>query len=321
MSYNYSNYTQFGMKNVTERYAYAVWSIFVVICSLLGDTTILVASIKYKAFKLNKIVLTFIQHMAACDLLNSMESLLPTAVSVICNGGGSSSTLNLVRFLFFYHVNTASPAFVAAMTLAKLLVLRYPLRARSWLKRRAHKVCAGIWLASFYAPAVHLLVDKDDVIFDYRLYVCSYQYTKSIWKTLLPVIAILSSLTPTITIIVSTVLILKKAKRAVKEAHQSLRWQGIMTVVLTATVYSVSYLPITVYFMAESLAETYPSAPGTFFTEFYKVAGSVAYCNVLANFFVYSLTVDSFRSFLKKVFETAASIPFLIVFFQGSVSL
>ena len=138
---------------------------------------------------------------------------------------------------------------------------------------------------------------------------------------MLPVIAILSSLAPTITIIVSTVLILKKAKRAVNEAHKSLRWQGIMTVVLTATVYSVSYLPITVYFMAESLAETYPSAPGTFFTEFYKVAGSVAYCNVLANFFVYSLTVDSFKSFLKKVFEKAASFSFLTVFFQGSVSL
>ena len=296
MSYDYSNYTQFGMKNVTERYAYAVWSIFVVICSLLGDTTILVASIKYKAFKLNKIVLTFIQHMAACDLLNSMASLLPTAVSVICNGGGSSRTLNLVRFLFFYHVNTASPAFVAAMTLTKLLVLRYPLRARSWLKRRAHKVCAGIWLASFYAPAVHLLVDKDDVIFDYRLYQCTYMYTKSVWKVLLPAIALTALVVPNVTIIVSTVLLLKKAKRAVKGAQKSLRWQGIMTVVLTVTVYSVSYLPMTVYFIAEPLVEKDQSVPGPFFIEFYRVAGSVTNCNILANFFVYCLTVNSFYS-------------------------
>ena len=223
MSYNYSNYTQFGIKNTAERYVYVGWTIFTVLCSLLGDTTILVASIKYKAFNLNKIVLAFIQHIAACDLLNAVGSVLPTAVSAIYNSGGSSETLNRARFFFYYHVNTASPSFIAAMTLSKLLILRYPLRARSWLKRHAHKVCAGIWLGTCYAPAVHLLVDKDDVIFDYRLYQCTYMYTKSVWKVLLPAIALTALVVPNITIIVSTVLLLKKAKKAVKGAQKSLR--------------------------------------------------------------------------------------------------
>ena len=77
MPYNYSNFTQFGIKNNVERYAYAGWQIFVVICSLLGDTTILVASIKYKAFRLNKIVVVLIEHVVASDLVQAVANLLP----------------------------------------------------------------------------------------------------------------------------------------------------------------------------------------------------------------------------------------------------
>ena len=317
MSYNYSNYTQFGMKNDVERYAYAGGLLFVVLCSFLGDTTILVASIKYKAFRLHKTVVVLIQHIAACDLLNAAGSLLPTAVSAICNGGGSSKLINWVRFFMNYYVNTATPGFITAMTLGKLLLLKYPLRVGMWSERRAHKVCAGIWLVSFAVPALHFL-DENDVIFDYRVYDCSYQYTKTIWAILLPVTALIALFAPNVTIIVSTVLLLKEAKKAVKGTHESLRWQGIMTVVLTATVYSVSYLPITVYFIAEDLVEKYQE-PAAFFMEFYRVAGSIVNFNVLANFFVYSLTVDSFRSFLKKVFQNTVSFLFHAVYVPGSV--
>ena len=148
MPYNYSNFTQFAMKNNVERYVYIGWNIFVVICSLLGDTTILVASIKYKAFRLNKIVVVLIEHVAACDLLHAVTSVLPATISAIRNCGGSSSTLNTVKFFITYYLITASPAFITAMTLGKLLVLKHPLRVGRWSKRRAHKVCAGIWLVS-----------------------------------------------------------------------------------------------------------------------------------------------------------------------------
>ena len=319
MPYDYSDFNHFSIKNNVERYAYIGWNIFVIICSILGDTTILVASIKYKAFRLNKIVVVLIEHVAACDLLQVVGNILPATISAIRNRGGCSKILCYVDFFLTYYLNTTSSSFIAAMTLGKLLLLKYPLRVGMWSKKRAHKVCAGIWLVSFAVPALHIL-DKNDVIFDYRVYDGSYQYTKTIWTILLPVTALIALFAPNVTIIVSTVLLLKEAKKAVKGTRESLRWQGIMTVVLTATVYSVSYLPITVYFIAEDLVEKYQE-PAAFFMEFYRVAGSVMIFNILSNFFVYSLTVDSFRSFLKKVFEKAASFPFLTVFFQGSVSL
>ena len=280
---------------------------FVVICSLLGDTTILVASIKYKAFHLSKIVVVLIEHVAVSDLLQVVANFLPVEICVISNSGISSKTQCYVEFFNTYYLNTASAAFIAAMTLGKLLLLKHPLRAATWTKEQLHKVCAGIWLVSLYVPLLHLLVDKDDVAFDYRVYHCTYLYTKSVWKMLMPVLALLALFAPNVIIITSASLILKEAKKIVSRTHEKLRWQGITTVVLTATVYTLSILPITVYFVAESLVEKGQPAPGSFFKEFYMLGVGIMGCNYLANFFVYSLTVDSFRSFLKTQFGKTSS--------------
>ena len=71
MSKNYSNYALFGIHNDVERLAYAGWLMLVVVSSFLGDTLILVASIRYNAFRLHRMVVVYIQHIAACDLLNA----------------------------------------------------------------------------------------------------------------------------------------------------------------------------------------------------------------------------------------------------------
>ena len=79
-----------------------------------------------------------------------------------------------------------------------------------------------------------------------------------------------------------------------------------MTVVLTAAVYSVSFVPITIYFIVKPFVKKAPE-PGPFYLEFYRVAVSAMNFNVLANFFVYSLTVTSFRNFLKTQFQQKVS--------------
>ena len=250
-----------------------------VICSLLGDTTILIASIKYKAFTLHKIVLTFIQHVAVCDLITALFSTLPNALSAFYNSGGSSKILNHARFFITFYVSTMSASLIAAMSLGKLLLLKYPLRAASWSKRQTHKICVGIWITLLFTPVLHFLVDKDDVIFDYRVYTSTYMYLSSVWKTLLPIITFLVLFVPNSTIIISTFLLLKEARKVVRGTEESLRWQGIMTVVLTATVYTLSILPITVYLIVGLLLEKDPE-PGPFFVEFFRVAISALNLNV-----------------------------------------
>ena len=312
MSYDYSNYTKFGIKNEVERYAYAGWMIFVVFCSLLGDTIILVASIKYRAFKLHKIVVVFIQHLAVCDLFDSIGNILPAIVTFIANSGGSSQDFNYVRFFITYYVNCVISYLTCAVTLGKLLLLKYPLRTGSWTTMQAHKSAAAIWmvLLSVSIPTLHLLIDKDDVTFDYRVYFCTYKYSSSVWKILSPINS-LAMFAPNIVIVVSSILLLKEARNVVRGTRESLHWKGVMPVVLTATIYTLSYIPAIVYFMAEPFVTKNPLTPGIFYVELYRAMTAILGINVLGNFFVYSLTVTSFRSFLKIKMRSRQTALFL----------
>ena len=194
--YDFSNSEMFGIKNDAERYLWAGWLTFVFVSSLLGDSLILIASIKYKAFNLHKMIVTFIQHIAVCDLLNAVGSVAPAMLSTIYNAGSPNKFIDHVRLFIVYYTSTSSSVFISALTLGKLLLLRYPLKLGSLSKRDTHKLCAGIWVLCLYIPVIHLVIDKDDVIFDYRIYSCTYGYTDSTWRILNPIHAVFFLATP-----------------------------------------------------------------------------------------------------------------------------
>ena len=153
---------------------------FVIISSLIGDSLILIGSIKYRAFRLHKVVVTFIQHMAICDLVKTLSDVMPNMISSIYKSGGQNKLLMYARFFLTYYTSTANSLLISGLTLFKLLLLNYPFRIGIGYssKKKAHKVCIGIWLASVYMPAIHLIVNKDDVIFDYRNYNFMYRYVQ-----------------------------------------------------------------------------------------------------------------------------------------------
>ena len=294
--YNYSNKTLFGIKTDAERYAWAMWNIFVILVSFLGDTTILVASIKYKAFRMNKIIVAIIQHIAVCDLLCSLY-LVPSAISLITDGMILDYKLCNIRLFLSHHANTVSLLLICVLTLGKLRLLKNPFARCS--RTKAHEICAGIWIASFYVPALHLLVDMEDPIFDYSLlHGCLFRYSSGRVKWLMPVIAVITKFGPNLVIVVATVLLLLEARTGTDGSRRNLRWQGIMTVVSTATAYTLSVLPIAIYCIAEPSVSKDPLSPGPFYIYYYRIAVAFMNFNILSHFFVYSLTVSSFKIFL-----------------------
>ena len=114
--YDYSNRTMFGM-NDNERYIYAGWMITVVTFSLVGDAVILISSIKYGAFRLPQVLVTFIQHIAAADFIASLTKGLPIVISTLVNG----VAFNDIRFNYFsffmgYYIFTVSPFLIFVTT-------------------------------------------------------------------------------------------------------------------------------------------------------------------------------------------------------------
>jgi hypothetical protein len=278
--------------------------------SLFGDTCILVASIKYKAFVIHKVIVKFIQHIAVCDLFLSITYLSPIPISLIVDGWVLGSAICHLQPYVLAYTFVAGVLLICAMTATKLLLLKYHLRAKSWSAKHTHIACGGIWLLSFYLPMCLLIVEKDDVFFTYRTYSCFYMFSSKTWTMLTPISAIVFGVIPNIIIFVTSILLLKEARKVVRRSGESLKWQGVMTVLLTVTAYTVSYLPPVLYHIVSFVIKK-PSEPGPFQREVVRFVASIVCLNTMANFFVYSLTVRSFRTFL------LSKTRQILAFFQG----
>ena len=112
-----------------------------------------------------------------------------------------------------------------------------------------------------------------------------------------PILAFPLLLTPICQVIVTSINLLVIAKRVAHRGRDNLKWQGIVTTALTATVFCISYLPFFAYLMMESIVdEKFKSLK--VYNNFYRVTLSCSSLSIISNFYIYNLTVRSFRSFV-----------------------
>ena len=282
----------------TMKYFWAGFCLLLLISSYVGDTTILIASIKYKAFKLHNVIVVIIQHIAICDLILSSLTTVPRFVSLVAGKWVLGSFPCQWITYAEYYFNPASMFLICSMTTSKLLLLKYPLRFGTASVRSAHSFCGLAWIAALVLPATLLFVDANDMHFSYDLYRCYYGFTLHIWQYLRPLLAFSFLFAPTCLVVATSLNLLVIAKRIARRGRESLKWQGILTTLLTAAVFCLSFLP---YLVIQVILE--PNSRVTLenrrtFTHLRRVATVLPSLNIMANFFIYSLTVQSFRSFV-----------------------
>ena len=198
-----------------------------------------------------------------------------------------------------YYLYTAGPLLICAMTSSKLLILKYPLKARTWQSKKAHLICGTAWTTALVLPLMFFLVDKTDISFDYRNYGCDYIYSSNIWNWLAPLLFSVYMAIPNCIVLSTTVNLLIIAKKIARRGRENPRWEGVITTVLTATVYCISVLPYAVYRIADQSNIKSLQDPQDFFHKVYfRIARSLLYLNTISNFYIYCLTVSSFRKFL-----------------------
>ena len=180
-------------------------------------------------------------------------------------------------------------------------MVKYPLRTGTWSSRLGHKICGAIWILVLCVYTPHLvmfmLYSRDTIHFTYKDYSCDYDLTLNSpsWFILYAAVNfLLISILCYTTLLVSSTLLLVVAKRAASRHREALRWQGVTTVLLTVTVLLVSNFPISVVVVTQIIAHYSYSGTVT------RAARYLTHLNIMSNFFVYSLTVKSFRDFLKE---------------------
>ena len=296
-----SNSTVFGMTRDVERFIWGGWLVIILVVSILGNTTILLASVKFNTFKLHKVIVTFISHIAVCDLLVTIFNILSQTISIFADDWILGSWTCYLRAYISPYCNSVSLYLVCGMTVLKLILLKYPLKARTWTRRHAHISASTLWFLSLYSPLMALLVDKHDVYYDKGVSTCFFAFTSSTWEWLLPISVVFLSLIPTLLTVITSVLLVKHllyARIVAKRTQGSVPWQGIVTVVLSATVYCVSFLPVSMYFVVKSHLEMKESLQVWF-----RVGDTFKYFNVVGSFFIYNFAVFSFRTYVKLLLQ------------------
>ena len=299
MKINSSNYTKFGMHSNSERYSWAVYHIFILLSSLIGDTLILYASFQRDAFKLNEFIVTVIQYIAVSDLAYAISSALPGAISLLADNWILGDALCYGRVYLGFFIYTAAMLLIVVLTISKLLIVKYPMHRNKWTKKMAHRVCCFILMMPAQTfPILFLILDKNNIGFSHITYTCEYGFEKDIWKKLLPIITIITLFLPNVIIVAATIPTLKyliEARKSARRVQGSVPWQGALTVALTAVIYCLSTLPIIFYYVSKPFVKDHT---GQFLVHLYRVAKYLLLVNIMSNFYIYTLTVKSFRKFL-----------------------
>ena len=297
-----TNNTDMRITNPTERYTWAAYFILIILSSLIGDTLILIATIKYKAIKLHKVIVTIMQHMAVCDILTAIAATFGP-VSMIADREVLGKVPCYLSTYIVYLTFPTSFLLISAITTTKMWLVKYPLHCAAWSTRRSHVICLACWLFAATVDVAMVIVDKDNITFSYKGYKCDYHFSAEIWKWLRPVLTIFTSLLPNIVAVIATFLLLVEARKVAKRGKGTLRWQGMTTVILTAVFYCLSIVPFSVYLIGGPFVTQEPT--GWFHLQFYRSAWSILILSVVSNFYIYLLTVTSFREFILQKFSKA----------------
>ena len=238
--------------------------------------------------------------------MSSMVIVMPSMVSLIADGWVMRDIFCYLSQYLKWHAAASAAIFICMMTTSKLLMIQYPFRTRIWSRKRAHILCFINWIFWTWPVIIMLNEDKDYIYFTYIIYLCAYRIKTELMKLTLRIYFAFAS-TASIIVFVTTVMLLVKARKVVERGGKSLRWQGIITVVLTAVVYFVSIIPTTVYFTAIYPFLKDQANPTLSAAHFSRVAHFLLQLNIMSNFYIYTLTVSSFREFISSKIQLIAS--------------
>ena len=295
------NKTLHGIKSDAERGLLIFWSLITLVSSLLGDTTILVATLRYRAIKQHKVIVAVIQHLAICDLIQVVSRVIPVTMAMIMDDWIVGEFLCHVQDNSGWISAVVTLLLTCTMTTLKFLTTKHPLKIRSFSSKFGHGVCLAVWLLVLviYSPVfiVKMKYLRDTIHFSYSDYECNYGYTaqnipdwyETYFLVLFPVITVLSYTT----LIITSVLLLIVARRFARGRNQTLRKEGVITVLLTVIVLFISYLPLSLTFLTWLLGVYYSDVV-------WRVVCYVQYLNIMANFYIYCISVRSFRMFIRK---------------------
>ena len=301
--------------NTAEIVIWGTINVIILLTTMPGDALVLIGTIKYNAIRQHKVIVAIIQHLAVLDIGAAIFVVLPTIQVMITGSWEFGMFLCHVNAQIYLILAMMTPTLICFMSAIKLYIVKNPLKTATWTLKLGHKICTGLWVLILILHTPRTLFSfihaGNTIYFDFITYNCYYDVedvaskAEVTWYTLIAtsLVVILNAV-----LIGTSIALLVVAKNAADRFRNSLRWEGVTTVLATVAVYLLTTLPP----LAEAIAVL---AKYKFSMSASHAAYQLMRVAVMTNFFIYCLTVSSFREFLK-----SSILPLLMVFGVGSLS-
>jgi hypothetical protein len=294
-----TNWTSVDVPNYTKNLL-ATWSVLSIILSVVGNTTVLIATIGHNAIKFDKVSVVLIENIAMADMGEALLVIVPTTWALLNKGGtvdhffmenGFGKVLCYVvahlQFLFPF----ASAFMLCALNISKLMCLMYPLRSHVRSRLTAYCLAGVAWtLYAIRLIAVKLAHEK--VIYGHweKGFRCGADITDRVsWPDVVFMaffggvlsVVLISSMSVTICY-VSRVTGINK--------------QAAVVNILLSSMFALSMGPMLVRVMW--LAKSVPTDQLPFCYQLWLAGVFVSHIMSFANPFIYYISSASFKSFI-----------------------
>ena len=294
-----SNRTLYGLKTDLERYTLITWSSLSLLVNLIGNSIILLATLRYKAIKLDSVSVVLIQNIAVSDILMGLNSIFPILASLIADKWIFGDFLCYVQHYMKVPIFLSAELLICAMHINKLSCLAFPLASISKKHTTGRILALAMWALACVIPSVQLYVDWASITFDYRLYRCHYVFrAPHIWRWARPLLIITITILPNILVLLSTAALMIFVWRK----RGKINLQGAVTSVYVGLAYLIAFGPVAVN--QGIIINFYPimdkDTRAFFFVVFSRIAFFTTFINGMSNVFIYSISVKSFGEFVWK---------------------
>ena len=280
----------------------AAWSIFSIILSLLGNITVLVSSLRYRAIKLDKVSVVLIENIAVADLGDTLLVIIPTTWSLLTNektvvhffteepiGKVLCFAVAHLQFLF----PLASLFMICALNISKLICLVSPLRSHVRSKIPAYCVAGLAWSAyGLRLLAVEMAGEK--VVYGYweKGFRCGVDIPKKVsWPDV--ILMVLFGGIPTIVLSFCVVLMIFYVSRVAE-----IKREAIVVNILVSVVFVVSVGPAVARVVWLGVKVSDDLLPTCF--KLWVVGVFTNYIMSFANPFIYYFSCRSFQDFVNR---------------------
>ena len=281
--------------NLVARGVLLTWTSLCGITSLTGNTAVLISALKYRAISLDKVSVCLICHLAASDLIYTCVYILPTVLTIICDGWVYGDLLCTVSPFIAQYSATVSTLILCGLAVSKLTCLIWPLRAMVRSTRTGKVIAGSIWVVSTlpFLPFLHTgLQFYEEMMFRCVTSEASLESGEieewSRWAAIGA--ACFAIYLPVLTVTFTTIKMIFFVKKL-----RGIQKQAVVTMIAISCLFSVSLLPYGVEMTLEATINEYPQVLITFTT-------FIIFLNYTCNPLVYYFTIKSFKRFVQKHF-------------------